>query len=206
MRFVQSALIMFAIAAQSRCSPAAPSLPAPAPCEALPPVDFVPGWNPRALAGEYRITWVSQAGAEPAQRRDRLWLWPTSMRDSSTVRHRGPASGDTVQHPLYGFMRSDTGRFDASQVEELRRTIDPIYPPVLLYTTPKGITFLRDNPLGVLLLGTAGNRRDGAVVLDGLGMGMEILEANAEGFRGNFGRWGVASTDSGYFCAQRARP
>ena len=206
MRFARSVLLALAALIQIHCSPAGPSLPVPEACESLPRVDRNPRWDPRDLAGEYRITWVSDAAPATAQWLDRLWLWPTSMRDSSVTQHRSAAPGDTVTHPLYGVMRPDSGRLDESQAKELRETIDPIYPPVLLNVSRSGFAWLPDNPWAVLLIGTAGNRRDGTLSLDGVGMGMRILEANAQGFRGNFGRWGIAMTDSGHFCAQRMRP
>jgi hypothetical protein len=205
MRLTQNALLAFVILGQNHCSGAVRSSPAPAHCESLPRGDLSPSWDPRTLAGEYTVTWITDAKPAPVHWRDRLWLWPTSMGDSSLVQHQGPAPSDTAAHPLYGVMRPDTARFDARQVEDLKTAIDPIYPPVLLFTSPRGFKWLPDNPWAVLLIGTAGNRRDGVRILDGVGMGMRILEANSQGFRGNFGRWGIALTDSGHFCAQRAR-
>jgi hypothetical protein len=205
MRLVQLIGFAITILAQLHCAVTAASLPHPLACESLPRAGAKPGWDPQALAGEYRVTWVSEAGPAPAQWRDRLWLWPTSMRDSSIVEHQAPIAGDTATHPLYGMTQPDTGRFDASHVRALRQAIDPIYPPVLLLTSANGFAWLPDNPWAVLLLGTAGNRRDGIRVTDGVGMAMRILESNAQGFRGNFGRWGIALTDRGHFCAERIR-
>jgi hypothetical protein len=36
-------------------------------------------------------------------------------------------------------------------------------------------------------------------------MGMWVTQANTNGFRGTFDRWGIALTDKGHFCAFRFR-
>jgi hypothetical protein len=203
MRFVQTILSALAIVAQLYCAAPPASSPPPALCESLPRAEVNTRWDPRALAGEYQVTWVSDAGRTHAEWQDQLWLWPTSTRDSSIRQHQGVTQGDTATRPLYGAMRPYTASVDASRVRELRQTTDPIYPPVLLYVSPNGLAWLPDNPWAVLLIGTADNRRDGIVVTDGVGMAMRILDANVLGFRGNIGRWGIARTDSGHFCAQR---
>jgi hypothetical protein len=100
-------------------------------------------------------------------------------------------------------MVPDTGEFNGDRIRQLRSNIDPIYPPVLLRAGP--IHSLSVGPAGVLLLETVGNRRDGVLSLDGTGMGMWVTQANANGFRGSFDRWGVVLTDKGRFCAFRFR-
>lgn len=166
------------------------------------------GWQPRAMAGEYRIQWIVDSSAYPPRTSPRfehlrLFLWPTSMNDSSPRAHLRPAPNDTVAHPLYGLMVMDSGQFDRKRIQELRSNVDPIYPPVLLLAGP--MHSIGVGAAGVLLLGTVGNRRDGVRSLDGTGMGMWVTQANPNGFRGSFDRWGIALTDKGHFCATRFR-
>jgi hypothetical protein len=166
------------------------------------------GWDPRALAGEYRVQWIVDTGGYPPRPAShtghlRLFLWQTSMRDSSSRAHLRPAPNDTVAHPLYGVMVLDSGEFDKKRIQQLRSNTDPIYPPVLLLAGP--MQSIGVGAAGVLLLETAGNRRDGVRSVDGTGMGMRVTQANANGFRGTFERWGIALTDKGHFCAFRFR-
>jgi hypothetical protein len=166
------------------------------------------GWVPRAMAGEYRVQWVVDTSGYPPRTSPRteylrLFLWPTSMNDSSPRTHRGPSPNDTVTHPLYGVMVLDSGEFDKKRIRRLRSNIDPIYPPVLFLAGPRRSIGVGE--AGVLLLETVGNRRDGVLGLDGTGIGMWVTQANANGFRGSFDRWGIVLTDKGHFCAFRFR-
>ena len=161
-------------------------------------------WEPRAMAGEYRVQWIVDSSGDPPRTSPstehlRLFLWPTSMNDSSPRAHLGPVPNDTVVHPLYGLIVLDSGEFDRNRIQQLRSNIDPIYPPVLLLAGP--MHSIGVGAGGVLLLETIGNRRDGVRSLDGTGMGMWVTQANANGFRGRFDRWGIALTDKGHFCA-----
>jgi hypothetical protein len=164
------------------------------------------GWEPRAMAGEYRVQWIVDSSGyphhtSPRTEHLRLFLWPTSMNDSSPRAHRRPVPNDTVAHPLYGLMVVDSGEFDKKRIQQLRSKVDPIYPPVLLRAGP--MHSIGVGAAGVLLLDTVGNRRDGVLSLDGMGMGMWVTQANTNGFRGSFDRWGVVLTDKGHFCASR---
>jgi hypothetical protein len=166
------------------------------------------GWDPRAMAGEYRVQWVVDTSGYPPRTSPRtehlrLFLWATSMRDSSSRAHLRPSPNDTAAHPLYGVMVPDSGEFDKKRIQQLRSNIDPIYPPVLLLAGPR--RSIGVGAAGVLLLETVGNRRDGVLGLDGTGVGMWVTQANANGFRGSFDRWGIVLTDKGHFCAFRFR-
>ena len=166
------------------------------------------GWEPRAMAGEYRVQWIVDSSVyrsriSPSTEHLRLFLWPTSMNDSSPRAHVRPVPNDTLVHPLYGVIVLDSGEFDRNRIQRLRSNIDPIYPPVLLLAGP--MHSIGVGAAGVLLLETVGNRRDGVLGLDGTGMGMWVTQANANGFRGSFDRWGIALTDKGHFCAFRFR-
>jgi hypothetical protein len=163
-------------------------------------------WNPRSLSGEYRVQWISDTLTPRRIERLRLFLWPTSMSDSSVSKHRGPAPADTALHPLYGIMVEDTGTFSPARIADLRARVDPIYPPVLLIALVTKNPPMPERLWTALLIGTVGNRRDGVMPTDGAGLGMWIREADANGFRGTFDPWGIVDDDKGHYCAQRVLP
>jgi len=188
-----------------QCKPASANPVSSIPCPAVTESDLTPDWNPLTLSGEYRVEWVAETGARPRTDRLRLFLWQTSMRDSSIRQRERAAPGDTAWHPLYGVMVRDSGGFTASRVSQLRSVVDPIYPPVLLIAL-----LTKNSPLPVrywtaFLIGTSQNRRDGVRVTDGVGVGMRVGQADARGFRGTFGPWGIALTEKGHYCAERVR-
>ena len=125
------------------------------------------------------------------------------MLDSSAQRHIAAAPGDTAIHPLYGVIVPDTGTFTRARVERLRSGIDQIYPPVLLLARLSPDARIPPREWTVLLLDTVANRRDNVTILDGAGLGMWIREATPNGFRGDFGPWGIVQEDRGHYCAQR---
>jgi len=168
-----------------------------------------PTLNLVTLAGEYRVTWVTQweFNSVPGTTQKRLWLWPTSPDDSSREKQRR-AVASRIPTPLYGVLLPDTGRWTDSTIFSLRQTIDPVYPPILMNVLPFDVT--RRNPVAmrqtpVLLYETMGNSRDGTSGLDGAGDGLVIREVGPNGFRGIFAPWGIVRRDSGYFCATRVR-
>lgn len=200
------AALLVLVAVQCRVSPA--NGPASTVCPPVTEASVEAGWEPRAMAGEYRVQWIVDTSGYPPRisphtEHLRLFLWTTSMNDSSFRIHLRPVPNDTVAHPLYGLMVVDSGEFDRKRIQQLRSNVDPIYPPVLLLAGPR--RSIGVGAAGVLLLETIGNRRDGVLGLDGTGMGMWVTQANADGFRGTFDRWGIALTDRGHFCASRFR-
>jgi len=207
MHFVRWPRALIALVAV-QCRMPLVNLPESTACTTVTEASVETGWEPRAMAGEYRVQWVVDSSGYPprtAPRTEhlRLFLWPTSMNDSSPRAHLRPAPNDTVAHPLYGLMVVDSGEFDRKRIQQLRSNIDPIYPPILLLTGP--MRSIGVGAAGVLLWETVGNRRDGVRSLDGTGMGMWVTQANKNGFRGRFDRWGIALTDKGHFCAFRFR-
>ncbi len=206
MRLDQSILRVLIWVAGLGCRSASPAPVTTVPCPVVTESLLTPDWNPRSLAGQFRIEWVSDTGSTHRTQRLRLFLWPTSMSDSSIRRHKSPAPGDTAMHPLYGVMVRDTGSFSSARISQLRAGVDPIYPPILL------IAMVSKNPpmpvryWTALLIGTVGNRRDGVMVTDGGGLGMWVRVADANGFRGTFRPFGIASDDNGHYCAQRISP
>ncbi len=187
------------------CKPASANPIGSIPCPVVTESNLTADWIPTTLSGEFRVELVAETGARPRTDRLRLFLWQTSMRDSSIREKQGAAPGDTATHPLYGVMVRDSGAFTAIRVSQLRAAVDPIYPPVLLIAL-----LTRNSPLPVrywtaLLVGTSQNRRDGVRVTDGVGVGMRVGQADARGFRGTFGPWGIALTEKGHYCAERVR-
>jgi len=125
------------------------------------------------------------------------------MNDSSVARHVKPAHADTALHPLFGVMLPDTGHFSKGTIANLRASVDPIYPAVLLIALDIKDTPVPERFWTALLIGTVGNRRDGVMWTDGAGIGMWVREADATGFRGMFDPWGIGFDDRGHYCAQR---
>lgn len=125
------------------------------------------------------------------------------MLDSSPHTHIHPAAGDTGLHPLYGLIVPDEGAFTPSRVEQFRTAIDPIYPPLLLLAWRSRSPNVPPRDWTVLLIGTVGNRRDDAMMLDGAGLGMWVRQAEPDEFRGFFKPWGIVVDDEGYYCARR---
>jgi len=175
------------------------------PCQRVDKAALTDDWDPLSIAGQYRVQWVSTAEKTPYTAKLRLFLWKTSMRDSSTNEHKTPPAGDTVVHPLYGILVPDSGNFTKHRIDRLRASVDPIYPPVLLMTRSNPRSTRRSNEWTVLLLETVSNRRDNMLALDGGGTGMWIKDSDSNGFRGIFDRWGIIQSDKGYYCAYRVR-
>jgi hypothetical protein len=160
-------------------------------------------FSPRSLAGFYDVQWhPAKNGSQRQHRRERLWLWPTSPSDSS----RGstpirPAPDDTLTYPLFGTFVAANASVAAG--DTLRLTVDPISPPVMLVAGWPRDTTHKTWPALVLLVGTIANREPNLIAMDGLGVGVQVRSLGTNGFEGIYDRWGIAVTDSGYFCAQR---
>ncbi len=79
-------------------------------------------------------------------------------------------------------------------------SLDPVYPGVLVES--EGREGERSWQI-TLLIGTVGNDRTerGRSMLDGGGIGLRVVDAVPNGFRGTWGPWGLTQTGSGYFCA-----
>jgi hypothetical protein len=159
--------------------------------------------NARSLAGQYQIEWhpIRRARQRPV-RREGLWLWPTSPSDASLQRGGiKPAPGDTIRYALFGTTFPDNANRPTS--DALRRATDPIFPPVLLEVGWAPDTSVSTSPPLVLLFETVANRQPDVMSLDGVGVGVSVQHVGAAGFSGSYDRWGIALTDSGFFCARR---
>jgi hypothetical protein len=206
MRIARSIAVVGILATAPQCKPQSPNPPSSILCPVVTEFGLSADWDPLTLAGEYRIEWVSEMAPQPRTDRLRLFLWKSSMRDSSIREKTGTAPGDTITDPLYGVMVRDSGSFTTKRISELRAAVDPIYPPVLLYVELTKKAPLPDRySSAALLVGTVGNRRDGVMAEDGGGVGMWVRQADANGFRGAFEPWGRAVTDKGHYCAERVQ-
>ena len=203
MRSFQSLPITILLGLFLECNPSTAATALAQRCAAIKKSGLSRDWDPTGMAGEYRVQWVSDTGTQPRTSTRHLFLWKTSMLDSSPRTHTHPAPGDTALHPLYGVILPDTGRFTRSRIDQLRAAIDPIYPPVLLLAPLSRDSEVPAREWTILLLGTVGNRRDDVVVLDGAGLGMWVRQADSGGFRGFFKPWGIVVDDRGHFCARR---
>jgi hypothetical protein len=178
-------------------------LPVAPPCPVADSSRLKRDWDPLTLAGQFRVEWIVEAGTKSRTDSLRLFLWRTSMHDSSTRQHKSPAPADTVTHPLYGVMVRDSGDFSSERIEHLRREIDPVYPPVLMSAPVGNVEQPGARFWTVLQIDASDNRRDGVIVTDGVGIGAYVREANETEFRGTFGPWGIAETEHGHYCARR---
>ena len=164
---------------------------------------FPTALNIRSLAGLYELEWHPAPGPWRRDvRHERLWLWRTSPSDSSiTSPGVRPAPNDTLRYPLFGAIaarNSTLGTGDA-----LRRSTDPIIPPVLLFVGRPIDPSHRTRPWLVLFVETGETREPGIEHLDGSGIGVHLDHLWPEGFAGSYGPWGIVGTDSGYVCARR---
>jgi hypothetical protein len=148
----------------------------------------------RALAGEYRLTRVVPRKMHPGDVvTSRLWLWPTSARDTTSQPVFRRIDHDTLKFPLYGTIQPLDKR---DREDDLRASIDPIFPPILIVAS-KGVP--------EMLYGTANNRRDGGLALDGGGSSYSITSLDPNGFRGRFNAYGIIVEPEGHYCAVRVR-
>lgn len=149
----------------------------------------------RSLAGVFALEWhsVSKVGARRPPD-GQLWLWTTAATDSS-LRHPGerPDPNDTLRFPLFGTVARDVV---IGAADSLRRSTDPIDPPVLLEAGRAG-----EPP--VLLFGTVATRQAGVMALDGAGVGVSLTHIGPRTLAGTFSAWGIIREDSGYVCARR---
>ena len=171
------------------------------PCALVEQTSLTAEWDPRSLAGQYRVEWITQNDSGSRSRRFRLFLWPTSMRDSSPRRHTRNKL-DTTLVPIYGATSADSGVFTEKRIAAIRAATDPIYPPLLLAApllpeyrvSPREFTVMMWSPQ---------NMRDGRLVFDGTATAIFIRAADAWGFRGTFAPGGFVPPDRGYYCAWR---
>jgi hypothetical protein len=203
MRLIRSFGIATLLGLSVWCKPGTSVTPISQSCPRIEESGLSAEWDPRGMAGEYRVQWVSDTGAQSHTSKLRLFLWKTSMLDSSPHTHTHPAPGDTDLHPLYGVIVPDEGLFTRSRVERLRAGTDPMSPPVLLLARRSRSPKVPPRDWTVLLIGTVGNRRDDAMILDGAGLGMWVRQVGPDGFKGFFEPWGIVVDDKGHYCARR---
>jgi hypothetical protein len=155
--------------------------------------------------GTYRLVMIATSGSRTgASTEGMLTLRPTSPTDSSPTTSREVRDSLGTETPLYGWTDLDFQSIGApigesSDPSPLSR--DPTSPGVLVTIGRWDDRYPEDTP--VLLVSTASNRRDGAIVLDGGGIGLSVRRLAPDGFSGEWYRWGIAISGSGHFCAWR---
>lgn len=184
------------------CHLSRPAIPmALPPCSLVDTTLLTAEWDPRSLAGQYRVEWITQTDSGSRSERFRLFLWPTSMRDSSPRRHTKPRV-DTTLAPIYGQTAPDTGVFTPKRIAALRAATDPIYPPLLLAAPLLPAYRVSPREFTVLMWSTQ-NSRGGVGMTDGTATAIFVRAADRRGFRGTFGPGGFGPPDRGYYCAWR---
>jgi hypothetical protein len=150
--------------------------------------------------GKYRLTLVATAGDKKgAIVHGYLILKPTSHDDvSPKTGKRALKDEDLSETPLYGSVDIDFQAVSAP-VLDLSRSIDPIYPDVLVNVIDwNGV---KRQP--VVFIGSVGNRRDRVMSTDGSGIGLFLQEINENSFAGVWDACGIILGGSGHFCAER---
>jgi hypothetical protein len=194
------ASVVLPAAFSCRAAPAPKPVVLP-PCRLVDKSTLTAEWDPRSLAGQYIVEWITQTDSASHSTRFRILLWPTSMNDSSPRRHTKNRV-DTTIAPIYGTTARDSGIFTPKRIEALRAKTDPIYPELLLAAPVFKDPNVAPRFWTVLMMGPQ-NMRDGGFVTDGTATAMFIQAADANGFRGNFKPGGFGPPDRGYFCAWR---
>jgi len=152
---------------------------------------------PALRAGVYRLTLVAEQGSHRgATSEGALTLVPASVLDKSPT--TGEVAKDVYDPPqFYGWTDLDFQRIAAPTGRAPDPTSrDPVRPGVLVPSQ----THLKHQ---VVLIGTVGNLRDGAVHLDGAGIALHVERWKSDCYHGPWDRWGIAVNGSGTFRACR---
>ncbi|HUQ48940.1 MAG TPA: hypothetical protein VM053_11970 [Gemmatimonadaceae bacterium] len=139
----------------------------------------------------------------------RLFLWPTSPKDSSRNGRKPHPTFDGYNH-YFGTTNVDMDAAEAYahngpdfwHFESIpnRADIDPIRPPILGFVL-KGVSNGGPWQMFWLAIGTLANSRDTGGGLDGMGIGLDVKRINSKGLFGTWGPFGIVKTGRGYFCA-----
>ena len=150
--------------------------------------------------GEYEVTLVSTFGKKKGATASRkLTLITATKQDISPKTGKRVYEVENLDNtPLYGSVGIEFSVVNAP-VFDLSKIVDPVYPDVLVYV----IDFKGVKRQPVVVIGSAGNRRDGVRTLDGSGIGLFVQEISKDGFAGYWDAWGMVAGDKGHFCARR---
>jgi hypothetical protein len=157
-------------------------------------------------AGEFSLTLVATEGPQrDSSVSGPLWLWPTSVSDSSPRTGKRAVATDTLRTPFYG---ATDVNFDAVGAPVFRHgpsdptpspdSRDPVYPGVLVFAGNRP-----GNSVGAsatLVIGTLSNMRDGLISGDGEGIGLWVRAFDENAFVGDWSEWGIVRGGRGYFC------
>jgi hypothetical protein len=150
--------------------------------------------------GTYRLVLVATSGREQgASAEGELNLRPTSSSDRSPRTGQLAQDRNLAEAPLYGWSDLDFVAVGASARKASASSRDPVFPGVLVRLISWQEGYPPNTP--VLLVSTASNRRDEVLMTDGAGIGLWVRRLSDGSFAGEWSRWGIAISGSGYFCA-----
>jgi len=157
------------------------------------------------MSGTYELVLVATSRRERgAIAEGSLTLRPTSSSD------RSPRTGQLAQDknladtPFYGWADLDFLAVGARVGSTAASSRDPVFPGVLVRLVSWQRDYPRNTP--VLLVSTGANRRDDMLLEDGGGIGLWVRRLGVGSFAGEWSRWGLAVSGSGYFCATLVAP
>jgi hypothetical protein len=155
--------------------------------------------------GTFRLTLVATSGRKIGGIAEGvLDLRPTSLSDKSPQTGELASDRNIADVPLYGWVTADWRLIDAPVGNEQAGSRDPVFPSVLAIFASWKEGYSSRTP--VLLISTVSNRRNGELMTDGGGIGLWVRKLDEAGFAGEWSRWGIAISGSGYFCATRLKP
>jgi hypothetical protein len=160
--------------------------------------------------GTYKLVLVATSGRKQgASAEGELSLRPTSSLDRSPRTGKVAQDANFVVTPLYGWSDLDFLAVGASVAsgsggDPAPSSRDPVYPGVLVRIGSLKEGYPPNSP--VLLIATVSNRRDDVLATDGGGIGLWVRRLDKNTFAGEWSRWGLAMSGSGYFCATRVGP
>jgi hypothetical protein len=155
--------------------------------------------------GSFRLVLVATSGRKVGGvAKGELNLRPTSSTDTSPKTGQRAQDRNIAETPLYGWVTADWKVVDAPVGDNDARSRDPVFPGVLVLLASFKEGYSTRTP--ILLISTVSNRRDGEVVLDGGGIGLWVRQLTDKGFAGEWSRWGIVPSGSGYFCATPVNP
>ena len=160
--------------------------------------------------GTYKLILVATSGRnQGASAEGELSLRPTSASDRSPRTGQVAQDENLAEVPFYGWAELDflavgASVGNASAGDPAPNSRDPVFPGVLVRLVSWMQGYPRDTP--VLLISTVSNRRDDVLATDGGGIGLWVRRLGETSFAGEWSRWGIVISGSGYFCATLAEP
>jgi hypothetical protein len=155
--------------------------------------------------GTYKLVVVATSGRKQgASAEGELNLRPTSPSDRSPRTGQIAQDRNLAEAPFYGWAELDFLAVGAPVGNAVASSRDPVFPGVLVRLISWQEGYPEKTP--VLLVSTVSNRRDDMIVMDGGGIGLWVRRLSDGSFAGDWSGWGIAISETGYFCATLVEP